>query len=102
MLRVWNLSLVVSTFALTILGTFITRSGVLQSVHAFVESQIGPWFLTFFALIVIVSLGLIAWREMSSGRPVVSTRRSREARSWPTMWCSPASRSWCCSAPSSR
>ena len=67
MLRVWNLSLVVSTFALTILGTFITRSGVLQSVHAFVESQIGPWFLTFFALIVIVSLGLIAWREMSSG-----------------------------------
>jgi len=62
MLRVWNLSLVVSTFALTILGTFITRSGVLQSVHAFVESQIGPWFLTFFALIVIVSLGLIAWR----------------------------------------
>ena len=62
MLRVWNLSLVVSTFALTILGTFITRSGVLQSVHAFVESQIGPWFLSFFALIVVVSLGLIAWR----------------------------------------
>ena len=37
MLRVWNLSLVISTFSLTILGTFITRSGVLQSVHAFVE-----------------------------------------------------------------
>ncbi len=62
MLRVWNLSLVISTFALTILGTFITRSGVLQSVHAFVESQIGPWLLGFFALIVVVSLGLIAWR----------------------------------------
>ena len=62
MLRVWNLSLVVSTFALTILGTFITRSGVLQSVHAFVESGIGPWLLTFFGLIVVVSLGLIAWR----------------------------------------
>jgi len=62
MLRVWNLSLVVSTFALTILGTFITRSGVLNSVHAFVESGIGPWILTFFALIVVVSLGLIAWR----------------------------------------
>jgi len=62
MLRVWNLSLVVSTFALTILGTFITRSGVLQSVHAFVESQIGPWFLGFFTLIVVVSLSLIAWR----------------------------------------
>lgn len=62
MLRVWNLSLVISTFSLTILGTFITRSGVLQSVHAFVESGIGPWLLTFFAFIVIVSLGLIAWR----------------------------------------
>ncbi|MDG1365543.1 MAG: cytochrome c biogenesis protein CcsA, partial [Acidimicrobiales bacterium] len=62
MLRVWNLSLVISTFSLTILGTFITRSGVLQSVHAFVESGIGPWLLTFFAVIVVVSLGLIAWR----------------------------------------
>ena len=62
MLRVWNLSLVVSTFALTILGTFITRSGILQSVHAFVESGIGPWLLTFFGVIVVVSLGLIAWR----------------------------------------
>ena len=62
MLRVWNLSLVISTFSLTILGTFITRSGVLQSVHAFGESGIGPWLLTFFAIIVLVSLGLIAWR----------------------------------------
>lgn len=62
MLRVWNLSLVISTFALTILGTFITRSGVLQSVHAFVESGIGPWLLGFFTVVVVVSLGLIAWR----------------------------------------
>lgn len=62
MLRVWNLSLVVSTFALTILGTFITRAGVLESVHAFSESAIGPMLLGFFAAIVIVSLGLIAWR----------------------------------------
>ncbi len=62
LLRVWNLSLVISTFALTILGTFITRSGVLASVHAFVESGIGPAILGFFALIVAVSLVLIAWR----------------------------------------
>ena len=41
MLRVWNLSLLCATFALTILGTFITRSGVLESVHAFTESSIG-------------------------------------------------------------
>ena len=62
MLRVWNLSLLVSTFSLTILGTFLTRSGVLNSVHAFSESAIGPWLLAFFAVIVIVSVGLIGWR----------------------------------------
>ena len=61
-LRVWNLSLLCSTFSLTILGTFITRSGVIESVHAFSESGIGPAFLGLFALIVVVSLGLIAWR----------------------------------------
>ncbi len=62
MLRVWNLSLLVATFSLTILGTFLTRSGVLNSVHAFSESDIGPWLLTFFAVIVVVSIGLIGWR----------------------------------------
>jgi cytochrome c-type biogenesis protein CcmF len=62
MLRVWNLSLVCATFALTILGTFITRSGVLRSVHAFTESGIGPMVLAFFALVVAVTVGLIGWR----------------------------------------
>ncbi|HEX3393175.1 MAG TPA: heme lyase CcmF/NrfE family subunit [Acidimicrobiales bacterium] len=62
MLRVWNLSLLVSTFALTILGTFLTRSGVLDSVHAFSESNIGPALLGFFALVVGVSIALIGWR----------------------------------------
>ena len=62
MLRVWNLSLLVATFSLTILGTFLTRSGVLNSVHAFSESDIGPWLLTFFAVIVVVSIALIGWR----------------------------------------
>ena len=62
MLRVWNLSLLCATFALTILGTFLTRSGVLESVHAFTESSIGAWLLTFFALVVAVTLGLIGWR----------------------------------------
>ncbi len=62
MLRVWNLSLLVSTFSLTILGTFLTRSGVLNSVHSFSESDIGPWLLTFFAVVVIVSIALIGWR----------------------------------------
>jgi cytochrome c-type biogenesis protein CcmF len=62
MLRVWNLSLLVATFCLTILGTFLTRSGVLDSVHAFSESAIGPAILAFFALCVAVSIGLIGWR----------------------------------------
>ncbi len=61
-LRVWNLSLLVATFCLTILGTFLTRSGVLDSVHAFSESAIGPLILAFFAVTVAVSVGLVAWR----------------------------------------
>ena len=62
MLRVWNLSLLCATFALTILGTFITRSGVLESVHSFTESGIGPMLLAFFAVVVATAVGLIAWR----------------------------------------
>ncbi len=62
MLRVWNLSLVCATFALTILGTFLTRSGVIASVHAFSESGIGPTLLAFFAVIVVLTVGLIGWR----------------------------------------
>jgi cytochrome c-type biogenesis protein CcmF len=62
MLRVWNLSLVMATFSLTILGTFLTRSGVLDSVHAFTTSAIGPVLLGFFGVVVAVGIGLIAWR----------------------------------------
>jgi cytochrome c-type biogenesis protein CcmF len=62
MLRVWNLSLVCATFSLTILGTFLTRSGVIASVHAFTEGSIGAWLLGFFGLTVAVTLGLIGWR----------------------------------------
>jgi cytochrome c-type biogenesis protein CcmF len=62
MLRVWNLSLVCATFSLTILGTFLTRSGVIASVHAFTEGSIGPWLLGFFGLTVALTLGLIGWR----------------------------------------
>ena len=62
MLRVWNLGLLCATFALTILGTFLTRSGVLDSVHAFTESSIGVWILMFFTVIVLVTIGLIGWR----------------------------------------
>ena len=62
MLRVWNLSLVSATFALTIFGTFLTRSGAVNSVHAFTQSAIGPALLGFVAVIALVSVGLIGWR----------------------------------------
>ncbi len=62
MLRVWNISLLCATFALTILGTWITRSGVLESVHAFTTSSIGIALISFFALIVFSTVGLIGWR----------------------------------------
>lgn len=62
MLRVWNLSLLLATFALTIFGTFLTRSGVIDSVHEFSASSLGPLLLGFFAAIVLVSVGLVGWR----------------------------------------
>ena len=62
MLRVWNLSLVIATFCLTILGTFLTRSGVIDSVHAFTQSDIGPWLLAFLGVVAATGIGLVAWR----------------------------------------
>ena len=56
MMRVWNVWLVFTTFLLCILGTFLTRSGVVSSVHAFAQSSIGPWFVGFLALILAVCL----------------------------------------------
>jgi cytochrome c-type biogenesis protein CcmF len=67
MLRLWNLALVVLTFALTLFGTFLTRSGVIASVHAFTQGTIGVFFLAFLAVVVLVALGLIAWRWDSLG-----------------------------------
>jgi len=80
MLRVWNLSLVIATFSLTILGTFLTRSGVLASVHSFTESGIGPSILGFFAVVIAVSLALIAWRGERLRSPShIAAPVSREA-----------------------
>ncbi len=50
MLKVWNVWLIFTTFLLSIFGTFLTRSGVVSSVHAFAQSSIGTWFVTFMAL----------------------------------------------------
>ncbi len=79
MLRVWNLSLLVATFALTILGTFLTRSGVIGSVHAFGAGEVDSYLLGFFGLVVIVSLALIAWRGDQLRSPgVMDSPISRE------------------------
>ncbi len=60
MLKLWNLNLIVATFALTILGTFLTRSGVLSSVHAFGEGPIGMYFLVAIAIVLVASFALVA------------------------------------------
>ena len=56
MLKVWNMTLVILTFCLSLFGTFLTRSGVVQSVHSFAKSPIGAWFVGFIALVAIGSL----------------------------------------------
>jgi len=58
-LKIWNIVLIIITFALTIVGTFLTRSGVVNSVHAFTQSNIGPAFLLFVAVALIVGFALL-------------------------------------------
>lgn len=80
MLRVWNLALLVSTFSLTILATFLTRSGVLESVHSFNNTGIGPALLAFFGVVVAVSIGLLAWRgDLLRSPGSIASPVSREA-----------------------
>jgi len=62
MLKIWNIVLAVLTFELTIFGTFLTRSGFIQSVHAFAQSDIGWYFLGFMGVVAVVCAALIAWR----------------------------------------
>jgi cytochrome c-type biogenesis protein CcmF len=62
MLKVWNACLIVATFSLALLGTFLVRSGVLQSIHAFGASTVGPYILGLIAVVLIGSTGLIVSR----------------------------------------
>lgn len=62
MLRKWNVVLVVLSFLLAIFGTFITRSGVIQSVHSFAQSPVGTWFGTFFFIATGTTIYLVATR----------------------------------------
>ena len=62
MLRKWNVTLVVCSFLLSILGTFITRSGVISSVHSFSQSPVGNWFAGFLILSIVTSVYLVTTR----------------------------------------
>ena len=62
MLKVWNMLLVILAFGLSLFGTFLTRSGVVNSIHSFTQSSIGPWFLGFICFVVGASLALVFWR----------------------------------------
>jgi len=61
-LRIWTSAMVIATFVLTLVGTFLTRSGVVASVHSFTQSAIGPWFLAAILLALGGSLTLLVWR----------------------------------------
>jgi len=77
--RRWNLLLVILTYCLVIFGTFLTRSGVFSSVHAFTETALGPLFFIFIALTFAASLGLLLyrWNDLGS-RGEVKSLLSRE------------------------
>jgi len=75
-LRIWTLVLGMSTFLLTLVGTFMTRSGVFNSVHSFTQSPIGPVFLWFIAIVLTFSVLLVAFREHT----LVLDAKSHEAK----------------------
>ncbi|MBI0445480.1 heme lyase CcmF/NrfE family subunit [Deinococcus sp. DB0503] len=62
LMRSWNVWLIVLAYASTVLGTFLNRSGIVQSVHAFAGGPVGPVFLGFLAFLLILGIGLAAWR----------------------------------------
>jgi cytochrome c-type biogenesis protein CcmF len=80
MLKIWNIFLVVLTYALTVFGTFLTRSGIVQSVHAFASTDIGWVFLSYLGFIIVVAIGLvfIRFKQLKPERAIESML-SREA-----------------------
>jgi cytochrome c-type biogenesis protein CcmF len=80
MLKVWNLALIGLAFALTLFGTFITRSGVISSVHSFTQSGLGPYFLSFLLVVVVAYTGLLLSRVKELRSPAeLESYLSREA-----------------------
>ncbi len=68
MFKHWNMVLIILTYSLVIFGTFLTRSGVLSSVHAFAQSAIGPMFFVFIGITFVISLVFAA---LPLGQPEV-------------------------------
>lgn len=62
MLKRWNMILIILTYSLVVFGTFLTRSGVLSSVHAFAQSEIGPAFFIFIGVTLVASVALLIYR----------------------------------------
>jgi len=80
MLKVWNLSLIIIAFSLTIFGTFLTRSGILSSIHAFSSGPVGAIFLVFLSFVLLGSFGLLAYRaDLLKGQPELDSMVSRES-----------------------
>ena len=87
MLRVWNIVLVSLAFGLSIFGTFLTRSGVISSIHSFAQSPIGAWFLVLPHRDVAFSVALILWRLPQLRATPGSSRCSRARRRSSTTTC---------------
>ncbi len=80
MLKVWNMVLIILTFTLTLLGTFLTRSGVISSVHSFTQSNLGPFFLGFIGFVLIGSAALLYERlDALKGEHELDSLLSRES-----------------------
>ncbi len=80
MLKVWNAALIVATFALCLVGTFLVRSGVLESIHAFGDSTVGPYILALIAVVLVGSTALIVSRlDDLRGPRRIDSLASREA-----------------------
>jgi Cytochrome c biogenesis factor len=80
MLKVWNMVLVALAFELSVFGTFLTRSGVVNSIHSFAKSSVGGWFLAFVVISSAFAVGLILWRlPMLKAKTKLESALSREA-----------------------
>lgn len=80
MLKMWNVWLIVITFALTVFGTFLTRSGIVQSVHAFASTEIGEIFL-YYLIAILVAVGVVTFwrRRLLQSERALESLLSREA-----------------------